>query len=179
MQLNNLINFTSFNSANDTVNLLNTFDILIKKFHCQRHHGNSGELKELIKELHIVRDSTFTYMRKHIDICEQYINDQPQENQEFPRVVLFYSKTCTYCKTFKPVWNEFKRITNKKLLSVEETNDQQMMQKYNISGVPTILLFPKSYDRYIEYTHDRNIDDLCDFVNNILKSNISTPFFPT
>ena len=176
MQLNNLINFTNFHVANDTVNLLNTFDILIKKFHCQRHGGNSGELKKLIKELHIVRDSTITYMRHNIDICERYINDQPQENKEFPLVMLFYSETCTHCNSFKPIWNEFKRITNKKLLSVKQTNDHQMMKKYDISGVPTILLFPTSYDTNIEYKNDRNIDDLCHFVNTILKSNISTPF---
>ena len=67
-------------------------------------------------------------------------------------IILFYDDWCPYCKTAKPVWDELKseyqnKIVHGKTIILTEincTNEsadvEEMINKYNIQGYPTIKM---------------------------------------
>jgi len=69
-------------------------------------------------------------------------------------VMLFYVDWCPHCKTAKPVWAEVaeqyeETITFREINCTEETAEiEQLMNKYNIEGFPTIKMVKngKVYD---------------------------------
>ena len=62
-----------------------------------------------------------------------------------PVLVDFYADWCGPCKVMAPVLKEFKqrhanRITN---LKIDVDRNQSVAAKYQISGIPTLILFQK------------------------------------
>ena len=65
--------------------------------------------------------------------------------------VLFYADWCGHCKKFMPTWEkvskELDESSSVKLAkfdcskSSEDTNQQEIMKKYNVKGFPTVLVF--------------------------------------
>jgi len=93
-------------------------------------------------------------------------------------LVLAYADWCGHCKTFKPIWNDFKRKYGK-VLDVRELNadkDGETIKEMNIQGFPTIFMLKGGYRH--EFEGQRNIAGLEKFVkgvtNDHLKDNLKT-----
>lgn len=80
----------------------------------------------------------------------------------------FYSPTCGYCKQFWPAWhtvvNKLKDVKGISVKAIDATHpeNENLAFYYNISGYPTVIL--TTPDRDIEYTGNRNSEDLYKFV---------------
>jgi protein disulfide-isomerase-like protein len=76
--------------------------------------------------------------------------DLDEETKKGKQLVLFYADWCGHCKKIKPVWDETAdeindKDKNKKMLKVNcgggSEKEKEIMEKYNIDGYPTIILF--------------------------------------
>jgi len=94
-------------------------------------------------------------------------------NSELPTIILFYMDWCGHCMHFKPIWNEFSKITDKKYINVVKTDNDELVTKYKIEGFPTVKLFID--DQVINYEGDRSVGGLADFINAILDVQASKP----
>ena len=94
-------------------------------------------------------------------------------NPELPTIVLFYMDWCGHCRNFKPIWNEFDKLTNKKYINVVKTNNDKLVQKNNINGFPSVKFYTGS--QIIDFNGERSVHGLADFINSILDVKACTP----
>ena len=106
---------------------------------------------------------------------EGYTNSGPSKQAE---LMLFYADWCPHCKTAKPIWNELKTQYQNKTINgyqvlfteINCTNEnaetEQMMNKYNIEGFPTIKLLKDG--QIIEYDAKPTKETLTEFLNTVL-----------
>ena len=104
-------------------------------------------------------------------------SSQTNDNKE-AELLLFYVDWCPHCKTAKPVWNDIKSEYENKTINgykviftevncTEETAEvEQMMNKYNIEGFPTIKLLKDG--QVIEYDAKPTKETLTQFLNTVL-----------
>ena len=93
-------------------------------------------------------------------------------------LMLFYADWCPHCKTAKPIWNELKTQYQNKTINgyqviftevnctAESAETEQMMNKYNIEGFPTIKLLKDG--QIIEYDAKPSRETLNEFLNTVL-----------
>ena len=93
-------------------------------------------------------------------------------------LMLFYADWCPHCKTAKPIWNDLKTQYQNKTINgyhvvfteinctSESAETEQMMNKYNIEGFPTIKLLKDG--QIIEYDAKPTKDTLNEFLNTVL-----------
>lgn len=91
-------------------------------------------------------------------------------------VVLFYADWCGHCKNFMPTWdevsNELNQDGNNKMIKVnlgdKNTQNEEIMEKYNVSGFPTIVFVDNTQTSQVleVYEDDRTKDKLTSFVNS-------------
>ena len=93
-------------------------------------------------------------------------------------LMLFYAEWCPHCKTAKPIWDELRTQYQNKTINgyhvifteVNCTNEtaetEQMMNKYNIEGFPTIKLIKDG--QIIEYDAKPTRETLNEFLNTVL-----------
>jgi thiol-disulfide isomerase/thioredoxin len=93
-------------------------------------------------------------------------------------LMLFYVDWCPHCKTAKPVWNDLKSQYENKTINgytvvfteincTEETAEtEEMMNRYNIEGFPTIKLIKDG--QVIEYDAKPTKETLVQFLNSVL-----------
>jgi thiol-disulfide isomerase/thioredoxin len=93
-------------------------------------------------------------------------------------LMLFYADWCPHCKTAKPIWNELKTQYQNKTINgyqvlftevnctTESAETEQMMNKYNIEGFPTIKLLKDG--QIIEYDAKPTRETLNEFLNTVL-----------
>lgn len=93
-------------------------------------------------------------------------------------LMLFYADWCPHCKTAKPIWNDLKTQYQNKTINgyhvlftevnctSETAETEQMMNKYNIEGFPTIKLLKDG--QIIEYDAKPSKDTLNEFLNTVL-----------
>ena len=91
---------------------------------------------------------------------------------------LYYADWCPHCKTAKPIWNDLKTQYQNKTINgyqvlfteinctTENAETEQMMNKYNIEGFPTIKLIKDG--QIIEYDAKPTKDTLNEFLNTVL-----------
>jgi thiol-disulfide isomerase/thioredoxin len=93
-------------------------------------------------------------------------------------LLFFYANWCPHCKTAKPVWNELKETYSDRVVNgytivftdvdCSEENDtaEQLMNRYNVEGFPTIKLVKDG--QVIEYDAKPTKDLLEQFLNTVL-----------
>jgi len=86
--------------------------------------------------------------------------------------VLFYADWCGHCTRFKPTWNKLKQATTASKINMLETNDESVHKKYNVQGYPTLRFYGGSDKKIIEYSGNRDIHDIANFINNIVGSKV-------
>ncbi|KAJ4458944.1 putative thioredoxin 1 [Paratrimastix pyriformis] len=70
-----------------------------------------------------------------------------------PAFVKFYGESCYYCKQMAP---EFKRLNNMNqtpyiIAEVNSSENPALSARYNIQGVPTLILFSASSTRPLDF----------------------------
>ena len=75
--------------------------------------------------------------------CEKQIENFDIGTEKGKHCVLFHSKNCGWCKKMMPEWKKFKKAHSGdlKITEVEASEDPDTIQKHNINGFPTIVLF--------------------------------------
>lgn len=99
-------------------------------------------------------------------------------NTNEAELMFFYTDWCPHCKTAKPDWAEVKAEYENKTINgyhiifteVNCTNEsaevEQLMNKYNIEGYPTIKLLKDG--QIIEYDAKPSKDTIVQFLNTVL-----------
>jgi len=74
--------------------------------------------------------------------------DLDNETKSGKQLVLFYADWCGHCKKIKPEWDQATteiKDKDKKMLKINcgggSEKEKELMEKYNIDGYPTIILF--------------------------------------
>jgi thiol-disulfide isomerase/thioredoxin len=102
---------------------------------------------------------------------KEYINDEPETAVD---VYFFYTIWCPHCKKSMPIWKSFKdeigenKVKGKRInfLEVDCDKDQELAEKFNISGYPTIKLV--NGNQIVEYDAKPDKDTLMQFLNSSL-----------
>jgi thiol-disulfide isomerase/thioredoxin len=93
-------------------------------------------------------------------------------------LLFFYANWCPHCNSAKPIWNKLKSdyanktVNGYKIIfteidcSEETTENDNMMQKYNVEGYPTIKLIKDG--RVIDYDASPESSTLVQFLNTVL-----------
>jgi len=99
------------------------------------------------------------------------------ENKD-AELLFFYAEWCPHCKTAKPVWDDLKKEYENKTINgyslifteinctTENAEVEQMMDKYNVEGFPTIKLLKDG--QIIEYDAKPTRETLNQFLNTVL-----------
>ena len=90
-----------------------------------------------------------------------------------PILFAFTAKWCGHCHHFLPIFEKLRQeyVDNSKLkcLNIDEENNRDLVEKYGIEGFPTIQLYDGK--NFHDFTGGRDINNIRDFVNKILKCN--------
>ena len=104
--------------------------------------------------------------------------DNSNGSSNVAELLLFYVDWCPHCKTAKPIWNELKNEYENKTINghkivfteinctTETAEIEQMVNKYNIEGYPTIKLLKDG--QVIEYDAKPSKATLEQFLNTVL-----------
>jgi thiol-disulfide isomerase/thioredoxin len=105
-------------------------------------------------------------------------NIEGQTTSHDAELLFFYTDWCPHCKTAKPIWNDVKSEYENKTIngyniifteidcSNETSEVEQMMNKYNVEGYPTIKLLKDG--QIIEYDAKPSKETLSKFLNTVL-----------
>ena len=108
----------------------------------------------------------------------EHVTNGSNDDGKTAEMILFYADWCPHCKTAKPIWEEVKTQYEGKIINgqqviftevncSEETSEvEQMMNKYNIEGFPTIKLLKDG--QVIEYDAKPSKETLNQFLNTVL-----------
>jgi thiol-disulfide isomerase/thioredoxin len=103
---------------------------------------------------------------------------QGTSNGKNAELLFFFADWCPHCKAAKPIWNELKTEYENKTIngyqvvfteidcSNETTEVEQMMNKYNVEGYPTIKLLKDG--QVVEYDAKPSNATLTQFLNSVL-----------
>lgn len=96
--------------------------------------------------------------------CEKQIENFELGNVKGKQCVLFHSKSCGWCKKMMPEWNKFKKAYSGdlKITEIEASEDPETIEKLNVKGFPTIILFDNGKQKV--YKGDRTKEGLRRFV---------------
>ena len=75
---------------------------------------------------------------------------------------------CGHCKNFTPIWDEFCSANSSsiKTYKFEQSQVQEQITTYSISGFPTILLLDENNSKIDEYSGQRTVEALTSYVNS-------------
>lgn len=73
--------------------------------------------------------------------------------QDKPFVALFYSRFCTYCERFMPIYKNLEDAYENKynfvMIDAEDPVNQKVVQDYVIGGVPTLYIIDSTFDNRV------------------------------
>lgn len=87
-------------------------------------------------------------------------------------LIFTYADWCGHCKTFKPIWNQFKQKYGK-VIDMREVNadkDASIIENLNVSGFPTVILLN---GKRIEMDGPRTMEGLESFVLKNLNPHVN------
>ena len=84
------------------------------------------------------------------------------------KLVYFYMNGCGHCKNFTPTWDKFCSANSSsiKTYKFEQSQVQEQISSYSISGFPTILLLDENNAKIDEYSGERSVEALTSYVNS-------------
>jgi thiol-disulfide isomerase/thioredoxin len=116
----------------------------------------------LLAALLIVYLLYVNYLKEGFETKTDDLEDQLKEGK---KVVLFYADWCGHCTKFKPTWDEAAKKVNKEEKRMIKVNcgegtkkDKEIMDKYDIDGYPTIVIFEDGEPK--KYNGERTVEDL-------------------
>jgi len=95
-------------------------------------------------------------------------NVDSMNNDNSTKLVYFYMNGCGHCKNFTPIWDEFCSANSSsiKTYKFEQSQVQEQIASYSISGFPTILLLDENNAKIDEYSGQRTVEALTSYVNS-------------
>jgi thiol-disulfide isomerase/thioredoxin len=82
-------------------------------------------------------------------------------------IYFFYSNSCQYCVKYFPTWIKLKKLLIINGIKFIETNNPKKMAKYNVNGIPTILMIDKKKNIIKNYENIYDIFKLINILNPI------------
>ncbi len=82
------------------------------------------------------------------------------------QVILFKAEWCGHCKNFKTTWEAISKAYNNKyeFITYDADKERNIFEKYKVDAFPTLIL--KNNEEIINYTGDRSVDDLKQFLDS-------------
>jgi thioredoxin-related protein len=96
---------------------------------------------------------------------ENFGNNGNIENDRRKKVVYFFMNGCPHCVSFSTTWDDFKQTSPLPTYKIESNEAGKMINKYNISGFPTILLLDENNNKLKELEGDRTLAGLNALIN--------------
>jgi len=95
-------------------------------------------------------------------------NVDSMNNDNSTKLVYFYMNGCGHCNNFTPIWDEFCSANSSsiKTYKFEQSQVQEQITTYAISGFPTILLLDENNAKIDEYNGQRTVEALTSYVNS-------------
>jgi protein disulfide-isomerase A6 len=95
-------------------------------------------------------------------------NVDSMNNDNSKKLVYFYMNGCGHCKKFTPTWDEFCSANSSsiKTYKFEQSQVQEQITTYAISGFPAILLLDENNAKIDEYNGERTVEALTSYVNS-------------
>jgi thiol-disulfide isomerase/thioredoxin len=95
-------------------------------------------------------------------------NVDSMNNDNSTKLVYFYMNGCGHCNNFTPIWDEFCSANSSsiKTYKFEQSQVQEQIASYSISGFPTILLLDENNAKIDEYSGQRTVEALTSYVNS-------------
>jgi thiol-disulfide isomerase/thioredoxin len=95
-------------------------------------------------------------------------NVDSMKNDSSTKLVYFYMNGCGHCNNFTPIWDEFCSANSSsiKTYKFEQSQVQEQISSYSISGFPTILLLDENNSKIDEYSGQRTVEALTSYVNS-------------
>lgn len=85
------------------------------------------------------------------NVFETFSNDN--------KFIEYYSMSkCPHCISFNPIWEQFEKKTNTKKYVIDKENVDDKLDKYDISGFPTIIVTENG--KKIDELTERSLDGL-------------------
>ena len=83
-----------------------------------------------------------------------------------PCIIFFYAPWCGHCKTAKPEFEKLMQMAKGKAHMIDCDAHQDIAQKYDVKGFPTIRYYPKGpkNGNPREYQGNRTAKDMMDFM---------------
>jgi thiol-disulfide isomerase/thioredoxin len=89
---------------------------------------------------------------------EKYRDDSPERQ----RMLIFYMINCPACEQAKPIFEQISQNVPVTYVDVLRTEDEELVNKYNIQRVPTIII-AKNDGESVPYHGERTVDDIMQF----------------
>jgi len=98
----------------------------------------------------------------------------PKDSSEDAVIMFFYTEWCPHCKKAKPIWGKLKEDYNQKVINntklsfkeIDCDKEEEMANKYNIEGYPTIKL--QKGNKIIEFDAKPEESSLIKFIDSSL-----------
>ena len=105
--------------------------------------------------------------KENFDMFSSASSPDAMTSDESTKLVYFYMNGCGHCNNFTPIWDEFcsANSTTIKTYKFEQSQVQEQIRSYNISGFPSVLLLDENNAKIDEYNGQRTVEALTSYVN--------------
>jgi len=132
-------------------------------------------IRNVIKQAEDILLDKKTSLLDNVELNKEDVNNKYNElfkksidkeiNLLLPTIILFYGDWCGHCRQFKPIWEAFNKVVDKKYLNIIKTDKDEHLDMFNVNGVPSIKYIDG--ENITEYTGGRDVYSLVSFVNEM------------
>ena len=95
-----------------------------------------------------------------------------QESSNRPTFVLFSQPHCPACQGFVATWEQLKAELEQSPIALLKIEDSESLSKNNISGIPTMRLYPEGYvngsNKFVNFQGERKKENIVQFIQEIM-----------